>query len=187
MPKNERNFTALHNRLYAKVFSFVRLRIRDTEEVKDIVQDVFLRAYNSWEDIPDENSAKNFLYIIARQRMIDIWRSSRFRTQTDLPNQKGDSDEDWNDAGNFDLLESDEPLPEEVFQKNENKEGVLKLLNKLKQDEREILILRFLEEMEYKELAKIYKTSEDNVRQKVSRSLQKLKKVANQEENTYDK
>lgn len=164
-------FADLHNRLYGKVFSFVRLRINDQEEVKDIVQDVFLKAYNSWQnmsEIPDETTAKNFLFIIARQRMIDIWRSARSRFQVDLPEV---------DESDFDDLVGDQPLPEELFEKNENREIVLGLLNQIKKEEREILLLRFIEEMEYTELAKIYKTSEDNIRQKVSRSLQNLRKV----------
>ncbi len=173
MRNNADNFADLHNRLYGKVFSFVRLRIRNLQEVEDIVQDVFLKAFNSWKDIPDENTARNYLYIIARQRMIDIWRSSRSRFQTDLLNKEEGED------GDFDLLASDEPLPEDNFQKGENKDLVLNLLNQLKKEEREILILRFLDELEYKELARIYDTSEENIRQKVSRSLQNLKKVAN--------
>ena len=168
------NFANLHNRLYGKIFSFVRMRVKDKSDVEDIVQDVFLKAYNSWvstpNGIPDESSAKNFLYIMARQRMIDMWRSAKNRFQTEAPNF---GEEDY-----FDSLDSDEPLPEDVFVQNEKKDYVTGLLNKLKKEEREILMLRFLEEMEYKELAKIYKTSEDNIRQKVSRSLQNLKKVA---------
>lgn len=184
MPENGpgENFTDLHNRLYGKVFSFVHMRIKDKEEVKDIVQDVFIRAYNSWVktkgQLPDENTARNFLYVIAKQRMIDLWRSSRSRFQTDLLNKDFDEDSEENNWNDFDQLASDEPLPQELFEKNENANLVLDLLNRLKREEREILILRFLDELEYKELSRIYKTTEDNVRQKVSRALQNLKKVA---------
>ena len=181
MDKNSQDFTVLHNRLYGKVFSFVRLRIKDADEAKDIVQDVFLKAYNSWnnrpEEMPDENTARNFLYVMARQRMIDFWRSSRFKTRTELLNNNTDDTDLW-ESGDFDSLESTEPLPEDVFEQTENKALILELLNKLKKEDREILILRFLDELEYRELARIYKTGEDNVRQKVSRSLQKLKVVA---------
>lgn len=171
-------FTSLHNRLYGKVFSFVRLRINDPEEVKDIVQDVFLKAFNSWKEIPEENTARNYLYIIAKQRMIDIWRSARNRLQTDLSNKYDDEGTEYGDVGNFDALSADEPLPEEVFAQNESKQEVMGLLNQLKIEERELLVLRFLEELEYRELAEIYKTTENNLRQRVSRGLQNLKKVA---------
>jgi RNA polymerase sigma-70 factor (ECF subfamily) len=180
-------FTALHNRLYGKVLAFVRLRISDPEEAKDIVQDVFVKAYNSWqdkvEDMPDESTAKNFLYIMARQRMIDLWRSARHRLQTDLLNKNEEGGDDLWGTGDFDSMSGDTPLPEDVFEKNETRDEVLRLLNCLKQEERELLILRFLEEREYKELAEIYHTSENNIRQRVSRSLQNLKKVVNKNNN----
>jgi RNA polymerase sigma-70 factor (ECF subfamily) len=174
MRNSQNEFSDLHNRLYGKVFSFVKLRIRDSEEVKDIVQDVFMRAFKSWDKIPDETSAKNFLYMVAKQRMIDIWRSSRFKSHSESSTLV---DEEGGEESLFDHFESGEPLPEEVFEENEKKKHVLNLLNSLKESDREILILRYLEELEYKELASIYKTSEGNIRQKVSRSLQNLKKV----------
>jgi RNA polymerase sigma-70 factor (ECF subfamily) len=152
------------------------------DEVKDIVQDVFLKAYNSWVDdsagIPDEKTARNYLYIIARQRMIDVWRSGRNKYQVDLFNKNYEDSYGEDGTGDFDLLESDMPLPEDIFLKNENKQKVTDLLNKLKQEDRELLVLRYLEELEYRELADIYKTSEDNLRQKVSRALTKLKGIA---------
>jgi RNA polymerase sigma factor (sigma-70 family) len=111
--------------------------------------------------------------------MIDKWRSAKFRLQTDIGSKDDDGDgEVWSEFDNF---ASDSPMPEEVFKENEAKEDLLKMLNQLKKEEREILVLRFLEELEYVELARIYKTSESNMRQKVSRSLQNLKKVAQQE------
>jgi RNA polymerase sigma-70 factor, ECF subfamily len=178
------NFSLLHNRLYGKVFSYVRMRIRNVDEAEDIVQDVFLKAYASWGGGVEleENTAKNYLFMIARQRMIDLWRSARNKYETEV--YTGNSDEESDDGvNNFDNMADDSPLPEDLFQEDENKRYVLDLLNKLKPAEREILALRFLEEMEYKELAKVYKTSEDNIRQKVSRSLQNLKKVAQKSEN----
>lgn len=177
MRQNIENFSLLHNRLYGKVFSYVSLRVKNTDEVKDIVQDVFLKAYKSLSEKEyNENAVKNYLFMIARQRMIDLWRSGRNRYYGELYNKGFDGEED--EQNNFDELEGDSPLPEEIFEDNEKKKYVLELLNKLKKSDREILILRFLEEMEYKELARVYKTSEENIRQKVSRSLQNLRKVA---------
>ncbi len=180
MPMNTHDFTVLHNRLYGRVFSFVRLRISDKEEVKDIVQDVFLKAFKSWEVLPDESTARNFLFVIARQKMIDVWRSGRKKYQTDLVSTNNDKDSDF--SPDFDSFESDQPLPEDIFIQGEKQKQISEFLNLLKKEERELLVLRFLEELEYVELARIYKTTEDNIRQKVSRALQNLRKVANKKE-----
>lgn len=180
MRENKEEFANLHNRLYSKVYSFVNLRVRDKEEAKDIVQDVFLKAYSSWSKVPDEATARNFLYLIARQRMIDLWRSAKHRLQGELSNNSNsDSSLPEYLGEDFDSLESGEKLPEDIFQESENRQKAIELLNKLKPEERELLTLRFLEELEYIELAKIFETSEDNMRQRVSRALQNIRKVAN--------
>ncbi len=169
MEKNHANFTALHSKLYRPLFNFISLRVRDREEVADLVQDVFLKAYNSWETLPEPVSAKNFLYYIARQRMIDLWKSARIRYSSDK---------------NIDDLEYDETPGEnvslELFVESERKAEALKILNSLKPGDRDILYLRFIEEKSYEEISEILKISEQYARQKVSRALQSARKVVNQ-------
>ena len=166
MEKNHHNFTALHKSLYGPVFNFISLRVRNKQEVEDLTQDVFLKAYNSWSVIPDPQSAKNFLYYIARQRMIDLWKSAKVRYEVDT--QPDFEEFDQADTG---------PLPPDRFIENERKKFALEILNSLKPGDRDILYLRFLEEKEYKELAEILGITEEYARQKVSRALQAAKKV----------
>lgn len=49
------------------------------------------------------------------------------------------------------------------------------LLNELKPREKEVMKLRYLDELEYNEIAEILKESESNIRQIVSRSLHVLR------------
>lgn len=165
-------FEELHNRLYGRVFSYVSLRIKDREEVTDLVQEVFLKAYRTWSEIPEESTARQYLFVIARSKIIDYLRSARHRYMGVLQNKVDEFGEYESD---FDSLKSEDPLPEEVFEKSENSKKILELLQVLNPLEREIINLRFMEELEYKELSEIYKTSEDNIRKKVSRALQKVK------------
>lgn len=167
MEKNHQNFTALYKNLYSPIFNFISLRVRNKQEVEDLTQDVFLKAYNSWKVLPDENTAKNFLYYIARQRMIDLWKSAK---------KKYESDGEIN-LEEFDQVDT-EPLPEELFEKSERQKEALDLLNALKAGERDILYLRFIGEKDYEEIAEILKITSDYARQKVSRALQAAKKVA---------
>ena len=170
MEKNHKNFTALHNSLYRPIFNFISLRVRNKQEVEDLTQDVFLKAYNSWETLPEANSAKNFLYYIARQRMIDLWKSARSKYDTsDVVLGGGEEEFDAADDG---------PLPEDIFAENEKKQQALKILNSLKPGDRDILYLRFIEEKEYSEIAEVLKISQEHARQKVSRALEQAKKVA---------
>jgi RNA polymerase sigma factor (sigma-70 family) len=102
--------------------------VRDKEEAKDIVQDVFLKAYSSWSKVPDEATARNFLYVIARQRMIDLWRSAKHRLQGELSSKNGSDNLLAEYLGeDFDSLSGDEKLPEDIFQDSENRQYVVEL------------------------------------------------------------
>lgn len=166
MEKNHANFTALHKNLYQPLFHFVSLRVGNKEEAEDVVQDVFLKAYNSWEVLPESATAKNFLYYIARQKLIDLWKSARFRYSSGKELDESDFDEV--DTG---------PLAIDLFEKGERKEEVKKILDSLKPGERDILYLRFLEEKSYEEISEVLKISEESARQKVKRALEGARKV----------
>jgi RNA polymerase sigma-70 factor (ECF subfamily) len=167
MEKNHANFTALHNTTYNSLFNFIHLRVRDREEATDLVQEVYLKAYNSWGLLPEPQTAKNFLFYIARQKMIDLWKSARIRYS---------SDADINDV-EFDEADGDS-LPETLFEKSEREAEALDILNSLKPGERDILYLRFIEEKSYEEISEILKISGEYARQKVARALAKAKQVA---------
>jgi RNA polymerase sigma-70 factor (ECF subfamily) len=166
MQNNHANFTALHNRLRSSLHNFISLRVKNREEVDDLVQEVFLKAFYSWKTLPEDSSAKNLLFYIARQKMIDLWKSARKRYEYDGDMSLEDFDQ-----------ESGDPLPFDLFVENERKEEVHKLLSNLKPEERQILYLRFIEEKDYSEISEILSISLESARQKVSRALQNTRKV----------
>ncbi len=178
MSIDNQEFTSMHNRLYNRVYSYLSFRINDSEEVKDLVQEVFLKAFRTWDVIPDEKVAMSYLYVIARSKSIDFFRSARHKYLGFLPGNSHDefTDTSPNDQNQFDSVKSDLPLPEDIFIKNENNKMVMEMLNILEPLERELVSLRFLSELEYSELSKIYNTTEDNVRKKISRALAKVRK-----------
>jgi RNA polymerase sigma-70 factor (ECF subfamily) len=46
-------------------------------DAKDVVQDVFLRAYQSWHQLKDASLARAWLYRIARNRLYDLMRRQK--------------------------------------------------------------------------------------------------------------
>jgi RNA polymerase sigma-70 factor (ECF subfamily) len=75
----------------------------------------------------------------------------------------------------FDRVASSEPLPEEYFSENESKQEVLKMLEILSPQDRDLLISRYVDDMSYKELSRVYEVSEQSLRKRVERALQKIK------------
>jgi RNA polymerase sigma factor (sigma-70 family) len=167
MDKNHSNFTALYNSLYQPIYNFISMRVRNNDEVEDLVQDVFLKAYNYWKTLPEKESAKNFLYHIAKQRMIDLWKSGRKKYELVGEMSVDDLDQPGSD-----------PLPEDIFEQSEKRQQAVNILNSLRPSDRDILYLRFMDEKEYSEISEILNISEDHARQKVSRALSAARKIA---------
>lgn len=74
---------------YQPLKSYMDHRIKDHTETEDLLQDVFIKAEQHFKDLEDENTIRFWLYKIARNRLIDYYRSEkRFEElPIDLQNQ----------------------------------------------------------------------------------------------------
>ncbi len=172
-------FSQMYHKFYHKIFGFVRMRINNFDDATDVVQDIFLTAYKTWSELPDERTSKNFLFIIARSKMIDFWRKAHNKYEIKNLNSILDEDEDlfWEN------IKDENPIPEEIFEQNHNKQMAIKMLEVLNNSEREIITLKYIEDLSYAEISEILKISEDNARQKVSRAIKKIKTDVKKVEN----
>jgi RNA polymerase sigma-70 factor (ECF subfamily) len=108
-------FTGLHERLRG----FVGRRIGDPDAADDVAQEVLLRLHRSLGDLRFEDRLDAFAYRIARNAIIDHYRSRASAKETpaapDELNERidadGDTDEDPNEArGRQELARCLEPL-----------------------------------------------------------------------------
>lgn len=73
-------------------------------------------------------------------------------------------------------IESKEDIEEELDRKN-NIETVQKALLKLEDNERQLVVLRFFEEMQSKDIAQILNLNEGAIRVRIHRILKKLREL----------
>jgi RNA polymerase sigma-70 factor (ECF subfamily) len=59
---DEKAFASIFNRYQAPLFDFAYKRIRDKDEAKDIVQEIFVRLWNNREELQIKNSLRAYLY-----------------------------------------------------------------------------------------------------------------------------
>lgn len=170
MNLDSKQFEVIYSKWYKSVYYFVLFKIRDEEQSKDIVSEVFLTAMRSWKEIPqDDADCKKRLFIIAKSRTIDYYRSAHHNRS--VSGLSGNEEED----SFFDNQISEEPLPEEYFAMGESKNEALRLLNLVSPGERDLLASRFIEDLSYKELSDIYEIGEQTLRKRVERALKKIK------------
>ncbi|KPV43331.1 RNA polymerase sigma factor [Alicyclobacillus ferrooxydans] len=133
-------------------------------DVDDITQEVFIKAYQSLASFRG-GSFRAYLARIARNHCYDVLRRKRVRPETTL----GDlTVEQWpgTDGG-----------PEDVFLDKETALEVRHLLDQLGEVDRELMILRHLNEFSYEEIAEVVGMRPGAVRTRISRARQKMQEL----------
>ena len=166
-------FEEIYKKYGPRVFRFIYWKTSDIEITKDLVQEVFLKAFKKIKKfkIKKEGSISSWLLKIARNTVIDFYRTSK-------PVTSLESLEDP-----MIQFASSEPSPFEKTSQTLEKEVLEKALKKLPEIQREVLVLRFIEGLSSKEVGKILKKSDGAIRIIQYRALKKLKKILEEDFN----
>jgi len=147
------------------IYRFVYFKIGNDEEAKDLVSAVFLRVWNQVQSkgLDESKSLKAFIYKIARNLVIDHYRQAKRPTL------------------NIDDDEVSEPLADEGRSVETEMDNVSDLelikrsLPKLKDEYREVILMHYIDELSFAEIAEITGKSRGNVRVMAFRALKALK------------
>ncbi|EKE28729.1 MAG: hypothetical protein ACD_3C00025G0018 [uncultured bacterium (gcode 4)] len=144
------NFWEIIDLYEAKLLRYV-LRIWDMpyEEAENITQDIFIKVYKNINSYDSTFPFSSWIYRIAHNEVIDYYRKNE-----KAKNNISLSDEDYKN-----LIEniSDKKTPHDDLEKTNIKECVRKWINMLSIDQKEIMILKFIEEKWYEEISDILK------------------------------
>ncbi|MNL18055.1 RNA polymerase sigma factor SigM [compost metagenome] len=141
----------LYTRQSGRVLSYALKRGLTRDQAEDLLQIVFMQVYRKKHLYDAKYSALAWIYVISRSELKD-YRNREIKNFAELPS---------------DLSQNEDLAP--------IKEETEELLGQLKDREQEVLRLRYLDELEYAEIAAVLNESESNIRQIVSRSLKFLK------------
>lgn len=143
-------------------------------DVDDLVQDVFIKAYQSMDQFQGRSSVKTWLMKIARNQAIDQSRKNHKWAQL-LPYL-------------FNTESLSEQGPEEIFEGQETLKAFYQATFQLKESYRVVLLLRLLEECSVEETAEILNWKTAKVTLTYHRALKKLRTIfplQDEEENFY--
>ena len=160
-----KDFQDIYLKYSDKIFKYLYFITKDPYLAEDITSEVFLRIWKAWNKIkPDFMQA--LLYKTAKNILIDYYRKHK--------NEKKVSLEETIEKG----LEPsyDEDLIERIY-KDENLKKINNALILLPENLKEVIILRFVNDLSSKEAAQVLDTSESNIRVLQYRGLKKLKEV----------
>jgi RNA polymerase sigma factor (sigma-70 family) len=134
-------------------------------EAQDLTQEVFLRVFRSLKSFrSSEGSLGTWLARLTRNLLIDHYRRSRQERVTDSIEDRLPVIEETGGASR----------PDQALAGREASEVLQRALQKLSPDLREAVILRDLEEMEYREIAQVLEIPEGTVKSRINRGRAEL-------------
>lgn len=154
-------FQELVERYQEKVYSICYGKVKDEQDAMDVSQDVFVKVFRYLENFNQESSFYTWLYRIAVNTSIDFLRKQSRHTKVDYDDTiKRDEDVEGNDLLMPSKLGVD---PDKALGRKELREKMLEALNSLSDKHREILTLREVEGLAYKEMADMLDISKGTV------------------------
>jgi len=162
--QNPEAFAKLYDLYARRIYRFIFFKVANREEAEDITSEVFLKAWNYVGEKKKIESFSGLLYKLARNSVIDLYRSKSRQTEV-LSFDGSESDIDINDNGKW----------ESALGNKLETQKIIKALQKLKQEYREVVTLRYVEELEISEIAEITSKRQVAVRVTLHRGLKKLR------------
>lgn len=163
------SFDEIVNRYIKMIYNFVYRLSGNEKEAEDITQEVFLKVWKNLKKFDREKSFKTWIFSIAKNTAIDYLRKKK-----DIPISFFDDEDGENFLEN--TLIDNEPLADKKIDIEYNKKEIEKVMQDLTMIQREVIILKYLNEMSLSEVAEILNISKDTVKSHHRRALIKMKK-----------
>lgn len=137
-------FTEQYNRSFDYVYSFILARTAGNKQLtEDIAQDTFSSAWSSLDRFNGKSSFRTWLCSIAKNKLRESYRKAICKEKFELP----DNDSNIEHKSSFDL--------ELLEITKETRMYVLKVLNEISPVYRYALIMKYMDGMSVKEIAKV--------------------------------
>ncbi len=159
----QESFAVIYNHYVPQIFRFVMFKVSSRQTAEDLTHEIFLSA---WQNIKSytqrEFPISSWLYQIARNKVIDHYRTSKKNISIDT--------EDFNEEtiGFYEQKNLDLSL---------NVEKIKSLIKLLKPEYQDVIIMRYIEDLDHKEIAGALNKSEGAVRLIQHRAINILKEL----------
>jgi RNA polymerase sigma-70 factor (ECF subfamily) len=162
-------YAKIYDLYVRRIYRFVYFKVSSEEEAQDLTADVFLKA---WQYLLLESEEKGkevrylgaMLYGIAKNRVIDHYRSKAHRDTVPMADDAGDKI-------------ADERHLQDVTEAKIDVQFLEKHLRSLKDEYREVLVMKYLDELGTGEIAKFLDKTPGNVRVLLHRATNALKEI----------
>ncbi|MFA5936106.1 MAG: sigma-70 family RNA polymerase sigma factor [Patescibacteria group bacterium] len=163
--QNKERFAELVHRYQERLSRYLRrLGVFRLEDIEDVLQNAFLKAYRNLNDFDQKLRFSSWMYRIAHNEAMSFFRANSARPHGHLVDESDDK---------LELLQSDLNVEREV-EKKLTGEVISSALQSLEPKYRDVLVLRYLEERDYNEMSDILKIPVGTVGTQINRAKKRL-------------
>ena len=168
----EKLATGQHRRIYGICYRFTG----SATEAEDLTQEAFLKMFRNLASFdPAKGAFTTWLTTLTRNLLVDSYRRSRMDRVSDSLDETYDGEEDG--PSKAEKLADTRPGQEHHMAGLELRAQIQQALAQISPDLREAVILRDLEDMDYKEIAEILGVPQGTVKSRISRGRSELAKL----------
>lgn len=155
-------FNEFYSKYHQDLYNFLFYLVRNKEKAEDLVQEVYIKVMKSHESFRGESSEKSWLFSIAKNTAIDYFRKHKNLVIPVDMNQSGEYIRDSN------------PMPEEIALQKEDIKRMYQCLNNCTQEQKSVIILRYIQELSIQETAEILNMTIPKVKVTQHRAIKRL-------------
>lgn len=167
LKENADQFIKAYDKYADQIYRYCFFRVYSQSLAQELTQEAFLRT---WKYLLTRGEIKNiqaFLYQVCRNLIVDLYRKNNNKVNSEeslemLMESYGNAAEPFYDD-------------KDVLEKKIMAGEMIKKMHYLSDRYRDVLLLRYVEDMSPKEIAAILNTNSKNISTQISRALKKLK------------
>jgi RNA polymerase sigma-70 factor (ECF subfamily) len=161
-----------HRRIYNICYRFAG----SPDDAQDLTQEVFIRMYRTLNSYDVGRGAfMTWITTLTRNLLVDHFRKTKHDRLTDSLDTTASDNPDAMTLS--DRIPDEGPAPDSGVQSRETRDAVHQALQKLSPELREAVILRDLQDMDYREIATVLKVPEGTVKSRINRGRAELARL----------
>lgn len=172
-------YERLMNKYKQLIYNLIYRMIRNKEDVEDLTQEAFIKAFNSLEKFDKQFSFSTWLFKIATNNCIDYLRKKKLSTFS-IDKEIGTEDDDFT----FEIPDS-ERTPDKNIMDTERKRILEEAIENLPSKYKSVILLRHRDEKDYEEIAKKLKIPLGTVKAHIFRGRELLNKYLKDKLGTF--
>ena len=175
---DQKAYSELMSLYWRSIEKTLSLKLVSKEDVEDLTIATFSKAFDKLDSYDNSFAFSTWIQAIANNILIDFFRKKNQKTISIDQQKEGE------DSNNIDVVDSSLDPENHLIRKQKNKH-ITGMVHRLKPRYRELIILRYLDEMTYAEISKKLNMPLGSVKAKLFRARDLLMQILKNNENDY--